>query len=392
MTAMPSLRVLYLTLNPNRTSTLRPVEGWFGALRPRGLQPVMAFDRLGTFHEWAVAEQIPSYHVPLPHPNKWNPWPLFRSLWRLRRLVRRHQVQLIHCNEHDVYPIGQYLARICRLPVVVSVHCGMQRGYAAWAFRGRRSPRHVFLVSQSNARLCGPALAGIVPDERRSVLYNGLDLDAYRPDRVLAEEFRREHKLTGYRLVGNACIISPVKQLEHLLEAGAQITQPDVRVVLAGGPLRGHEDYAGALLAQARRMLGERFVHVGRLPDVRGFFNALDVLVNTSAGEACSISILEALACGCPVLGYPSNSVSEQVLPGAGEVVEQNDVSALVAGLQRWLAGGGELQTRRTSARRRAEQAFDVRRIADQLWTTYLDVLVVTPPTVSAGFGEGVRC
>ena len=44
-----SLRVLYLTMNPNRASTTVPTEGWFRVLRPRGfddLLPAIVLERL----------------------------------------------------------------------------------------------------------------------------------------------------------------------------------------------------------------------------------------------------------------------------------------------------------------------------------------------------------
>src|SRR5262245_10123039 len=123
------MNVLYLTMNPNRASTTVPTEGWVHHLREKGLRPVIASHQVGAFHEWALGQGIPAYHVALPFPSKWWPWRFFRSLWQLRRLARRHQIQLIHCNEQDIYPIGQYLGRLCRLPVVVSVHFTMGRGY-----------------------------------------------------------------------------------------------------------------------------------------------------------------------------------------------------------------------------------------------------------------------
>ena len=62
------MNVLYLTMNPNRASTTVATEGWFRLLRPRGLNPVVASDLVGAFHEWATEQGIPAYHVPLPMP------------------------------------------------------------------------------------------------------------------------------------------------------------------------------------------------------------------------------------------------------------------------------------------------------------------------------------
>jgi glycosyltransferase involved in cell wall biosynthesis len=365
------LNVLYLTFNPNRASTTSPTEGWFKHLRPRGLNPVLVSHRTGAFHAWAVQQGIPAYHVPLPWPKKWYPFPFLRSLWRLRRLVRRHHIDIIHCNEQNIYPTGQYLGRLCGLPVVVSVHCTIEAGFCRWAFGGVRRPRRVFFISRGSREACRPGMAGVVPEDRWRLLPNGLDLDHYRAEEDRGAEFRWQHALNGELLVGAACALRPGKQLEHLVEVVARLNRADVKLALAGGPVPGDETYARDLLDQARTRLGERFLYLGHRDELRGLYNALDLCVNTSREEACSISILEALACGCPVLGYPSKSVDEQVLPGGGEMVAQDDVAGLTAALGRWLADRNRLKAARPGARRRVEEDYDIRRLGDQLWDEY---------------------
>jgi glycosyltransferase involved in cell wall biosynthesis len=372
------MRVLYLTFTPfqtSRVSTTVPTEGWFRYLRPRGLQPVLVTNQIGSFHTWAAGEGVPTYEVPLPRPNKWWPWRFFWALWRLRRLVQRHDIQLIHCNEQDIYPISQYLSRWCRLPVMVSVHFTMLRGYCEWAFGGKRQPRRISFLSRGSQEECRPGVEGIIPESAWRLLPNGLDLEHFQPDDAKRAEFRKQHGLSTELIIGVACAIRPRKQLEHLFEAVARLANPSVRVVLAGGSVPGDEAYAERLLRDTRAQLGDRFVHVGHLTELRDFYNALDLFVNTSQEEACSISVLEALACGTPVVGYPSKSVDEQVLPGGGEIVEQDRIDLLTASLDRWLSDPARLAEGRKGARRRAEQAFDIRKLANQLWTEYESIL-----------------
>jgi glycosyltransferase involved in cell wall biosynthesis len=99
--------------------------------------------------------------------------------------------------------------------------------------------------------------------------------------------------------------------------------------------------------------------------------------VNTSQEEACSISVIESLACGCPIVGYPSRSVDEQVLPSGGEIVRQDAQSELAAALNRWLADPDRLSSARISARGRAEQLFDITKLSNQVWSEYESVLNV---------------
>jgi glycosyltransferase involved in cell wall biosynthesis len=364
-------RVLYLTMNPNRASTTVPTEGWMRLLPSRGLAPVLVSRTEKGFQDWVRTQGIPTYQNPMPFPEAKNPLPFLRSLYGICRVVKKHDIQVIHCNEQDVYPVGQYAGRLCGVPVVVSVHFTLLRGFCEWAFGGKRQPDRIFFISRGNLEACRPSVEGVIDESRWRLMYNGLDLERFVPDDAKRQAFRREHGLDGTIAIGVACALRPRKQLEHLFEAAARVDAPDLRVVVAGGPVPGDEAYAEALLCDARAKLGSRLILLGHQDELRGLYNGLDVFVNTSQEEACSISVMESLACGCPVLGYPSKSVDDQILPEGGEIVAQDDIAALAASLRTWIADRDLLARRRAPARQRAEKMFDIRKTSEQLWSEY---------------------
>ncbi len=368
------MRVLYLTINPNRASTTVPTEGWFRLLRPRGLDPVLVSSQSGAFQRWAADAGIPTLEMPLPFPSKTQPAAFLRSLWRLRALIREHRIQLVHCNEQDVYPIGQFAARLTGIPVVVSVHFTMEPGFCRWAFSGRRQPARMFFVSEGNREACRQGVTGVVPERAWRVLPNGINLSHFRVDETLREQTRQQLGLPAGPVLGVACALRPRKQLEHLFDSVAAMRDVPT-VVVAGGPVPGDEAYAASLIAEGTRKLGSHLHVLGHLDELRGFYNAIDVFVNTSQEEACSISVIEALACGCPVVGYASKSVDGQILPHGGEIVPQDDVVALSRALSRWVADPERLWRARAGARRQAENLFDADALANALWAEYESVL-----------------
>jgi glycosyltransferase involved in cell wall biosynthesis len=252
----------------------------------------------------------------------------------------------------------------------------MSRGFCEWAFGGRRNtPDRMIFISRGSQEACREGVSGIVQEDRWVLLPNGLDLEHYQVDDQRRRRFRQEHGLSNEVAVGVACAIRPRKQLEHLFEAAARLSDLPIRVIVAGGPVPGDEEYCAALIDEGRHRLGGRFTFLGYLNDLRDLLNGLDVFVNTSREEACSISVLESLACGCPVLGYPSKSVDEQVLPGGGEIVPQDNLDRLSATMREWAEDTQALARRRPAARHRAEQGFDISKLASQLWTEYRAVI-----------------
>jgi glycosyltransferase involved in cell wall biosynthesis len=364
------MNVLYLTQNVNRASSNVPTEGWFRHLRRRGLAPVVVSPGEGAFQQWTRAESIPTYTVSLPFPDR-RVWRYLQPLGRLRSIVRRHRIQVIHAIEQGVFPIAADLGRVSGVPVVVGVHSRLDVAFGRWAFARWRCPTRLYFLTAASRAVCEPAIEGVVPADRCQLLYNGIDLERVRPDADAAARFRRDYHLGDGLLFGAASWLRPGKQLEHVVRAAASIVDRDFGVVLAGGVAPGEESYAESFLDMARRTLGSRLHYVGCLDDLTGFYSALDFYVNTSLEETCSISIIEALASGCPVVGYPSVSVGEQILPTGGEVTRQDDEAALASAVRRWLSDPTEIAGRRLGARQRAEAVFDIRRIADQLWDDY---------------------
>jgi glycosyltransferase involved in cell wall biosynthesis len=369
------MRVLYFTDNLTGVSTNLSMQAAVQMLRPRGLQPVVVTNSPGgPFLRWLRDEGVPTYQCELPRPSKRWPFPFLASLVRLWRIARRHGCDLVHCNEHNIYPSVGPFARLAGYPVLCGVRFTMEPNFCRYAFGGRRRPDRLLFVSRGNLEACRPGVEGVVPEPTWRVLYNGTRLDQYRPDPEAGARFRQQHGLPPGVLVGAASALRPVKQIEHLIEAVARLPDPTIPFVLAGGPVPEHQAYAADLLTLGRARLGNRFISLGHVTDMPGFLGAIDLFVNASQAEGCSNSVAQALSCGVPVISYPSTSVDEQVLPDGGAIVEQDSVDQFAAELARWV-GQPELRERgRVGARERAK-TFDLRAITEQLWAEYQSVV-----------------
>lgn len=360
-------------MNSNRASTTIPTEGWVSHLAPQGLKPVVATSTRGEFSKWVVAQGFPCYPLSLTAPalngSRIDYWSFLQLCW----IVKKHRIQLIHCNEQNVYPMGAYLSKAMGIPVVVSVHFTMDRGFCTWAFQ-KQTPDRVIFVSDANLRNCLPSMEGIVDSSRFEVINNGIDTSRNKPDESLRREFRVKHKVGDAVALGVACALRPRKQVDHLIKA-ASLISGDIRVFVAGAAVPGDEDYAEKLIANSNDLLGGRVTFLGHQEDIRPLLNGLDLFVNTSQEEACSISVIESMAHGCPVVGYASKSVDCQILPDGGEITPQDDIPALAECIQRWCRDPNLRIQASAAARRIATSKFDMLGNCEQVWKIYQEIL-----------------
>jgi UDP-glucose:(heptosyl)LPS alpha-1,3-glucosyltransferase len=178
----------------------------------------------------------------------------------------------------------------------------------------RKGASQVVAVSQSLAREATERYN--LPPGRVSVIPNGVDTETFHPDRKIdGMKVRADFSIPsdqalvlfiGYNFVR--------KGLDTLVSALERLNQedghPDVHLVVVGG--RGREAYE----AQVSMRLGGRVFFAGAHRDVAAFYGASDVCVLPSFEEPFGLPILEAMACGVPVIVSRCSGVAEVIDDG----------------------------------------------------------------------------
>jgi glycosyltransferase involved in cell wall biosynthesis len=179
------------------------------------------------------------------------------------------------------------------------------------------------------------------PGKRVAIAPYGVDLDFWRPGPAPTSS-------STLRFI-HAGQLSLRKGVPLLLEAWERARLPDATLSLVGG-WRLAERKRGALPAGvaalppcSRAQLRERFA-------------AADVLVLASFFEGQALSLLEAMACGLPVLATHATGGTSIVTPSCGRTIDTGDIEALVAALRWFSERRGELPALRRAARARAEE------------------------------------
>ncbi len=182
-----------------------------------------------------------------------------------------------------------------------------------------------------------------------SIIHNGVDVEAFRPETVRPySEFLTV--VSVGRLVG-------WKGIHVVIEAMADLPATVRFLVIGEGPeLDALSHLAMRLGVRDRVEFAGRIKH-SRLPSV---LSATDVFVQPSIGEeAFGISVVEAMACGLPVLASNNGGMREIVMPGeTGQLLPPGDVSAWQRALAALLSDPVLRHTMGSAARQRAIDRF----------------------------------
>ncbi|MDQ6622257.1 MAG: glycosyltransferase, partial [Verrucomicrobiota bacterium] len=185
---------------------------------------------------------------------------------------------------------------------------------------------------------------------------NGIDTAAFHPiDRA---EARRKMGLPASALIVGSLARGGV--LAHPLKGGAHVRavletlhreHPEIIFLDLGGTAPSPEPWIRSLVLSS-------------LDEVRTALSALDFFLYPTLADTAPLSVVEAMACGLPVVGFDVGGVPDFVTAGEGLLVPPNDTLALIAAARRLAADEKLRTTLGRAARARAVAHFDRTRMA----------------------------
>jgi teichuronic acid biosynthesis glycosyltransferase TuaC len=356
------LRVLlFSTLYP---SSARPSHGLFvqtrlqellssGEIDARVVAPVPWFPSAHPrFGDWARLAITPRYEawqgIHVLHPRyalpprvgqTVAPFVLAASALQTLRRVQSGGFDFDLIDAHYFYPDGvaaAWLGRVLRKPVVITAR-GSDLNVLGRDTTARAMMRWAATQAAATVGVC-QALTDVlaewgVPQERLNVIRNGVDLQRFRPlERAAA---RADLGLDGSPLLLSVGNLVPVKGHELTIEAVASLAGrlPGIRLVIVGrGALREQ------LEAYARERRVADLVHfAGAVANdqLARWYSAADMSILASLSEGWANVLLEAMACGTPVIASNVGGSAEVIGAGeAGVVMARRDVEALCRAIE----------------------------------------------------------
>jgi len=189
----------------------------------------------------------------------------------------------------------------------------------------------------------------------------GIDIELFSPLRKVSSLRRQLQLPPETRLLVYAGRFTAEKKLTQLIDAVRKLGPP-YHLVLIGG---------GAVLPQTAQT---SFIPFQR--DQRALAQLLascDVLVHPGDCETFGLIVLEAMACGLPVVGTTGGGVAELIDDSTGILVAPNSADSLGAGIEAMFAR--DLARMSRAACRKAQEHYDWNRIMPQLMSRYAGLL-----------------
>jgi glycosyltransferase involved in cell wall biosynthesis len=295
------------------------------------------------FHQWLWQEQPDVVHAHLPHA-------AWMARWSRAAAPIPALVDTLHSS--------------------ATGSLGRRLGY----FESRCWPDRVTAVSRATAqahvgaRMVGAQCVTVVP--------NGIDVEAWRPNAKARAEVRRAMGLTDDFLWLAVGRLEPVKDYPTLLRALTLVPKRARLVVLGDGPLR-----TGLSFLTAQLGLEQQVSFLGFQSDVRRWMQAADGLVLASRHEGLPMALIEAGACGLPVVATDVAGTREVVVNGVTGWLACADgadaLAAVVSRLMRMPETGRKAMGQR--AREHVAEHFSMERVLDRWERLYLELLEMRP-------------
>jgi glycosyltransferase involved in cell wall biosynthesis len=306
------------------------------------------------------------------------------AVFHITQIIKRESIDLVHTNDiHNLY--GFLAARWAGKP-----HLWHIRTIVVQSALVRLVETH--LVEWCSHRFIVMANAIAEQFRRRDdrlppnllKLYDGIDLEAFHPD-VSGKRIREEVGVSETTLlVGIVCRLDPWKGLEIFLDAAAHIhrVRPDVKFLVCGGEIDGHEGYEAALRGQVEALgigsgvvffTGWRYRH----HDIPEVYGAMTISIQCPVyPEPYGLANLEAMACGVPVVAVAQGGPTELCVHGETAIlVPPNDPRAIADAVLSLLEDPIRARAMSAAGRRRVENLFDRRQCVKALESLYEEIL-----------------
>lgn len=372
------IRVLYVVEN----TTFGGGERGFGqlstAINKNRFQPLMAAHPGGQLEKLAHKQGVRFF--PLDMSSKFN----VKTIAKLSKIIKENRINIVH----SMGSRADFFARIaCRNILSARVICTIAmlvEGYdvsglrkAFYKFADWYSSRYVaHYITVSEALKLSLVRKHKIPEEKVSLIYNGVELDRYNPEKFKSSGLRQSLGIKDdYTIVGSVGRLVYQKGFRYLIEAARILHQKNfkIRVVIVGqGPeennLKHMAETCGIINICA--FMGQRF-------DIPQLLADFDIFVLSSVLEGLPRVVIEAMAMAKPIVATDLDGVREELVHNrTGLIVQPENPEALAETIIQLIKNKKKADQLGIEARKSARLRFDLKQTVSNVEKLYQSVLI----------------
>ncbi len=280
------------------------------------------------------------------------------SICKTMRILREEQIDVLHSHCSVPMLIGKFAGKLTGVPVVCTVH--NTRGYSALRERltGWMARCYVSIgMSAEEYMKCTLR----IPEQKITRIYNAVDTGAFRPEERSAQFWERWGLRSDLPVVVNVGRVVEQKNQICLLRALCRCRDAGkpVQAVILGSCDVHSKVYRELWEYAESHQLQELIRFLGQQSEMQEFLSNADCFVMTSRYEGLSVSFLEAVFCGVPIVVTDMPFVQElNAIAQCATVIPQEDDAALAQALMEGRYSPPDAQAQYSFAQRFSMEEF----------------------------------
>jgi glycosyltransferase involved in cell wall biosynthesis len=243
------------------------------------------------------------------------------SIYKLYRLLKNHKFEIIHTHAYSAGTIGRMSAFLAGIPVIIS------HNHSVYDYYNKYYHLVEWLLSLiTDSVICISEVVNRFANETQRInakklitIHNGID-DVCAVTEKRSSDLKKELGIPiNHSVIGTITHLEEHKGLKYLLEAASLLLQQrnDVNFLIIGD---------GSLKEELKKLcidlnLEKKIIFVGELSEILEILSSIDIFVLPSLREGLGLAILEAMACGKPVIATNAGGIPEIVKDGVSGIL-----------------------------------------------------------------------
>lgn len=324
---------------------------------------------LRALHRWGfVLREIPMERIPDSS-----------AVHHLAGWARRDAVDIMHLHSAKAGYLGRQAARAEVVPAIYTPHAfPFQRTtdtlrplYRIIERRMATQTAKIICVSEGERQ---EALQAGLPENKLVVIPNGLDFSKWKP--IDPDRRKAARQTVGIGpdeiVIGALARLVPQKGIDVLVQAAEDVLPdfPRARILIWGdGPERKK------LESMCRQLRLKNIRFMGATEDPAAAYAAMDIFCAPSRWEGCPYALLEAMACGVPVVASDISGHTDLITNEYNGALFESDLPGPLAGALRMLLADVDVRDAFSAAGLKNVAGYTVERMVEQMADIYRGVM-----------------